>query len=181
MSITKCFHIIDLKLNLDSPDMNSNSTNVGSLIGINDKASGWKLTLYLGNQLLLILFEKGKGVINDNFQKLKQIKPLEKSSLIRETDDASANFDPKWLIDMNGVKSENPSQWDQVEFFLYNVNLFETSLNNNVKPDEFLETIRFNLAHIEHLEEGDIVAFDRGWYQHHAVLTGSLKVDILLT
>jgi hypothetical protein len=173
MPDSKCFHIIDLRLKLDLQDTNNNSNeplkHIGSLIGINDKQKGWQLATYIGNQNLLVLFEKGKGVAREVFAKLSKLKPLEKTRLATE---AADSFESKWRIDMKKVKLDGASPWDEVEFFLYNVNLFDTSLSNKIKPDELLETIRFNLAHIEHLEEGDIVAFDRGWYQHHAVLTG---------
>jgi hypothetical protein len=185
MACSKCYHIIELMLELDLQDTNNNITksepskHIGALIGIKDKQKGWRLATYIGNQILLVLFEKGKSVEREVFAKLSELKPLEKVKLFSVSSDAAKIFESKWLINIVGGIWEKESPWGEVEFYLYNVNIFGTSLSNKIKPDELLETIRLNLAHIEHLEEGDIVAFDRGWYQHHAVLTGKFNFSLL--
>jgi hypothetical protein len=165
MTSPKCFHIIDLKQKLGLSDNEKN--HVGAIIGIADQRRKiWKCAIYAGNGNILVLFEKGKGVTREAFQLLLNLKPIDKSTLEKEA------YDSKWLIDMNSVKFEE-DLWNEIEFFLYSVNLIDTCVANKVKPGEFLENLKFSLAHIEHLEEGDIVAFDRSWYQHHAVLTGN--------
>ena len=170
--MSNCFHIFDLRIKLSIQEFNNNQSNVAGLIGIADQIEKcWKFAIYVGNQNLLILFEKGKGVNKAAFEALSKLKPLNKQTISDE------KFDPKLVIEMGNVKAED-SSWNEIEFFLYKTNLVDTSTSNKVKPEEFLETLKFNLAHVEHLEEGDIIAFDRSFYQHHAVLTDSIRMMV---
>ena len=43
------------------------------------------------------------------------------------------------------------------EFYIYKLNLFQTTKENKIKIDDFLRVLEFNLMLIEILDEGDII------------------------
>ena len=58
------------------------------------------------------------------------------------------------------------------ELNVYETNLFVTPDKNKIKLIDLIKVTEHNLNQIELLEEGDIVAFERSFYSHHAILTG---------
>jgi hypothetical protein len=117
----------------------------------------------LGNGSFCILYEKRKGIKKELFDKLLGIK-----SLFTQTN----------LIDMFKNDAENLGNFPEShEFNIYEINLFETPDKNKIKLMDLIKVIEHNLKQIDVLEEGDIVAFERAFYSHHAILTGS---DLLI-
>ena len=72
------------------------------------------------------------------------------------------------LIDIASLDNEN------LEFFIYRINLFKMCDKLKIRTFDFISTNRFNLEQLLTMEDGDIVSFNRGIYTHHALLTGYL-------
>ena len=142
-------------------DINS----AGCFVGLMEEST-WKLLVYLGNRTLLVLFEKGKGLLHDSMQYLSQNCDIEKQ-----------NFHSKYKADLNLILIDQyQSVRSYAQFYKYNLNIFTTASNNNMKSVDFLHIIKFNLLEIDNLEEGDVILFDRGFYHHSAVLTDKLHM-----
>lgn len=109
-----------------------------------------------GHGKLLVLYEKGKGINSELFDKLMSIKSLTKEVLMRESN----------LIE-GATKLENLEK--ELIFDLYILNILNIK---ECQPNELIKILRFNLNQIETLEEGDIIKFERGLYSHQALLTG---------
>jgi hypothetical protein len=159
------YDFTDIKSELDRGD---NHNYIGNFLGISDqKYKTWKLTLYLGNRNLLKLFETKIGINETAFEIVNQIRPLTRSSL---SDQLKYFIYHNLLIQLDeNVNSELTSLNN--EFYLYDLNIFDTSENNFIKIEEFLNTWKHNLIQINDFEEGDIISFERSFYTHHAVLT----------
>ena len=44
-----------------------------------------------------------------------------------------------------------------LEFYIYKLNLFQTTKENKIKINDFLRVLEFNLNQVESLDEGDII------------------------
>lgn len=164
------YDLIDLGMRLKVRDANNNETQVGKYVGISDqKNKCWKFALYLGNETLLVLYEKGKGTNVAVFEKLKNIKPLTKESLTKSVSSESFS-DSENRIDLKNL-SDQVYLAPHMEYFIYAINLFDTSSANSVKAEQTLDVLKYNLDQIESLDEGDVIAFERSFYEHHALLT----------
>lgn len=109
---------------------------------------------------MLILFEKGKGVNQQNFDKLIRILNLTPEKLKNDLDvKESATKLDVFLV-------------ENLSFDIYLLNIFDICQKEKIKPRNFIETLKYNLNQCETLDEGDIVAFDRTIYSHHAIVTG---------
>jgi hypothetical protein len=120
--------------------------------------------VFKGNDSLLVLYEKGKGINEQNFAKLIRIVDNLTAEKLKNDLDVKAS-----AIKLNTLLSENAC------FDIYSLNIFEMCLKEKIKPKELIETLKKNLKQCESLEEGDIVAFQRGLYSHHAIITGKYK------
>jgi hypothetical protein len=141
---------------------------ISSLIGIADlRKNKWSCGMFVGGGNILLMFEKGKGVIQEAFDKLEHLHSIDKTSL--------QALNSNLLMKMD-VETFQEATWNDIEFFLYNVNIIEMCKKNKVKPTDFLKNLKFSFSQIEHFVEGDVVSFERGLYHHHAVLTGLLKL-----
>jgi hypothetical protein len=137
---------------------------ISSLIGIADlKNKKWTCGMFVGGGNILILFEKGTGVFHGAFKALEKLFSIDKKSLQTLNSDL--------LMEMNADKFQEAT-WNDLEFFLYNVNMIDICKETKVKPAEFLKNLKFSFSQMDHLVEGDIISFERGLYHHHAVLTG---------
>ena len=139
--------------------------STGCCIGLVE-GSTWKFLVYLGEQNLLVLFEKGNGLIKDSIQYIS-----------KNLDNKKPKFDIKQktnlqLILVNQYKAFR----SEAQFYKYDLNLFTTANNNKMKSSDLLQILQFNLCQIDQLEEGDIIMFERGLYHHSAVLTDQLHM-----
>jgi hypothetical protein len=139
--------------------------STGCCIGLVE-GSTWKFLVYLGEQNLLVLFEKGNGLIKDSIQYIS-----------KNLDNKKPKFDIKQktnlqLILVNQYKAFR----SEAQFYKYDLNLFTTANNNKMKSADLLQILQFNLCQIDQLEEGDIIMFERGLYHHSAVLTDQLHM-----
>lgn len=112
------------------------------------------------------MYEKERGIDKPLFDKLASIKNISRDTLKNEN-----TFNEK-AIDFGELANA-----DDLEFDLYRMNVFEICQRESIKPNGLFEVLKFNLSQIDNLEEGDIVRFERGWYSHHALVTGSVVVD----
>ena len=120
---------------------------------------------FLGNQTLVVIYQKDKGVTEAFNELLIALSaPLNKTI---KTADFTASYHVRKFDDLR------PRPW--LEFYKYSkLNLYATSKNFKLRPFDFAKVIEYNLKEIDKLEDGDIVSFDRTYYHHHAVLTGTL-------
>ena len=144
---------------LEDPD------STGCCIGLVD-GSTWKFLVYLGKQNLLVLFEKGNGLIKDSIQYITKNLDSKKLEL---------NINQKTDLQLILVNQYKAFQSD-AQFYKYDLHLFTTANNNKMKSADLLQILQFNLCQIDQLEEGDIIMFERGFYHHSAVLTDQLHM-----
>ena len=109
------------------------------------------------------MYDSENGVIGSSFLRLSKTN-LDRSSL--------SNLEFDHIIDIATFQDKN----EQLEFFIYRLNLFERCKLFKIKTEDFIKTNRSNLEQIHKLDDGDIVSFDRGVYTHHGLLTGYLKL-----
>lgn len=161
---SSCYYLIELLVKLNE----QGDAHIGDFIGISDQATKlWRFAIYIGSNCLLILYTRRQILNESNFKTLSSIKPLTRANLTQAT------FDSKSIVEMNSAIDDKVDRWSDMEYHHYKkMNLFESS-RYGIKPEDFIQTLKFNLCQIEHLEEGDIVAFERSLYHHHAVLTGT--------
>jgi hypothetical protein len=145
--------------------------SIGTFIGISDRTKMcWKLAIYLGlcdlfyflieyfsfkfqtfkgNEKICILFEKGRGIIEEKF--------LENVILLSKT-----NLAPKHLLEIKspGILNYINTFVDQndLEFFIFKLNLFRSPKEARIRIFDFLEILKANLVQIEILEEGDVIS-----------------------
>ena len=133
---------------------------------------------------MCILFEKGDGILESDVY--KKIKEMAKNNLTR---DCLKNLVSKEIFNYPAFYSQKANH----EFFIYDLNIFETPKKEKSKIEIFLKRLEFNLNEINKLDEGDVVgmilthlifiivsflksslnkAFKRSMYHHHAILTG---------
>ena len=140
------------------------SNSFGCCVGLIEKST-WKLLVYLGDRILLVLFELGKGLFHNSIQYLQYL-DIEKQ-----------NFEQKYKADLELILIDQyQSVRSDAQFYKYNLNLITTASNNKMKYADLLQIIKFNLLEIDQLEEGEVIRFDRGFYHHSAVLTDKLHM-----
>ena len=98
---------------------------------------------------MCVLFEKGRGFLEKKFyQNLV--------SVAREN-----KLTPKYLKDLQSPEIINYistfAEKQNFEFYIYKLNLFQTTKENKIKINDFLRVLEFNLNQVESLDEGDII------------------------
>jgi hypothetical protein len=142
-------------------DTNSTGCCIGLVEG-----STWKLLVYLGEQDLLVLFEKGYGIIKDSIE-----------YIFKNMEIKNPKFDLKQKTDLQLILVNHyKAIQSDAQFYKYDLNLFTTAYSNKMKSVDLLQILQFNLCQIDQLEEGDIIMFERGFYHHSAVLTDQLHM-----
>jgi len=97
---------------------------------------------------MCILFEKDTGILkNEVFCKMVQ---MSKNNFTRE---CITKLNSKEIFDYITFYAQKTKQ----EFFIYDLNIFETAKKGNLKIQKFFESLEFNLNEIHNLEEGDVV------------------------
>jgi hypothetical protein len=160
MNTSNFFNISELVTNLTHDE----SVSIGNFIGISDQEC-WSFWIYLGNGKVGPLFEKGKGV-HEKFWNtlLEKSKSLLTSKILIELDSPDiCNL----LTDFSAPR---------LEFYIYQLHVFQTYKGNNITV--FLDTLKYNLTQIETFDEGDVIAFKRTGYHHHAILTDKSRMFV---
>lgn len=110
----------------------------------------------IGHGKLLMLYERGKGVNKELFDRLKAMKEFTKDTFMKDS-----------------VLLEKSMKLDDLEgglkFDIYRMNIFTIP---ECKPSALITVLLTNLGQIETFEEGDIIKFHRNLYSHQALLTG---------
>jgi hypothetical protein len=130
----------------------NDNNSIGRFIGITDhNKKCWLCAIYVGNQKLAVLYDGSltDGIVESNFKPLLKI-----------------NFD--FLLDFDKFKYKQ----NEYEFFMYRINLFDTSLDYNLNTFDLVKTMQVNFRRLHNFDECDVVSFHRGAYSHHGLLTG---------
>lgn len=141
----------------------NDKNNIGTLIGISNlRNKTWMCCLMLDSDKMAVLYDgsKPKSVIESNFEQLSSSRNLDENGLLK------LNF-------ANVVKLDDfQSNQNDLEFFIYNMNIFSLSKMNNLTTSKLISVIKYNFDVLSQLDESDVVKCDRGAYSHHAILTG---------
>ena len=108
------------------------------------------------------MYKSNYGIIYDSFKKLRLIENLNKHQI--------------FLIDIKQFLflKDCDESYRNMNFNIYKLNLFDLAKESNLKISEVLEINLQNLKIILNLDDGDIISFSRGFYSHHAIVTGIL-------
>ena len=132
------------------------------LVENENENSNWKFLVYLGEQKLLLLFEKNNGLLPESIDYLSsEMTRCDRDNVLRRFEIPQTGIQ---LIELNEDIASD------AQFYKYNLNLFKTAINNNMRSAELLDIIRSNLLQIQTLQKGDIIWFDRKLFHHAAVL-----------
>ena len=75
---------------------------------------------------------------------------------------AKTNLTPKHLLELNSPEIINYishfADKNEHEFYIYKLNIFQTTTEFKIKIYDFLKVIEFNLSQFETFEEGDIIS-----------------------
>jgi hypothetical protein len=96
---------------------------------------------------MCLLFESGIGIKTNEFNKLMAIS---KNQLTREY---LKNLSSEKIFNFIAYYAEKT----KFEFYIYDLNIFETPKKANLKIDKFLELLQMNLKEIDNLEDGDTI------------------------
>ena len=105
------------------------------------------VTIELGNFNVCVLYEQGRGLHAKQFFETLLAK-------------AKASLTSKHLSELESPDIANLldfGQTQQLEFYIYKLNLFHTCKENKIKAYDFLKTLQFNLTQIEAFDEGDVI------------------------
>jgi transcription initiation factor IIE alpha subunit len=96
---------------------------------------------------LCLLFETGKGIITNEFNKLMAI------AKNQPTREYLENLTSEKIFNFISYYAEKT----KYEFYIYDLNIFETPKIANLKIEKFLEILQMNLKEIDNLENGDMI------------------------
>ncbi len=155
--------IFSLNLQQFKTEIVNDCDSIGRFVGIADLLKQtWKFCIYIGNEKLALLYDGSttSGIIKSNF------KPLSGEKNLVKTDFLKLKFD--FLVELSEFR---PNEC-HYEFFVYKMNLFQTSKEFKLNTLDLVKTLQINMERLHELQEGDIVSFERGLYSHHGLLTG---------
>lgn len=130
-------------------------SKIGVCFGISSNQDKYKFAIYLGNKQALVLYERGRGVDKNVFDRLGSMKTLDKKLL---TTDGEIG---KSLTNLEHLPIE-------ALYDVYFMNVFEIK---ECTLKALFDTIKHNLTQLETLEEGDVIKFERTLYSHQGLLT----------
>jgi hypothetical protein len=144
-------------------EISNDKNSIGRFIGITDHTKkAWLCAIYVGNQKLAILYDGSltDGIVESNFKPLLETKNLSKTDFIK--------IDFNFLLDFDKFKYKQ----NGYEFFMYRINLFDTSKEFNLNTIDLVKTMQVNFKRLHNFDECDVISFHRGTYSHHGLLTG---------
>ncbi len=96
---------------------------------------------------MCFLFETGKGIITNEFDKLMAI------AKNQPTREYLENLTSEKIFNFISYYAEKT----KYEFYIYDLNIFETPKKANLKVEKFLKIFQMNLKEINNLENGDTI------------------------
>ena len=142
----------------------------GDMVGLfATKANKFRVGLFLDESRIAVIYERGLGADNQLLDLLAKTCQDSKSLGNVETKDV-VNFE----------------DFLNMDFELYNLNVFAKAKEFDSSPAQYLEIIKHNLNQLESFKVGDIIKFE-GYrifdayvlYHHHAIFTGELTLESL--
>ncbi len=78
------------------------------------------------------------------------------------------------MIDINELLFVNDSLYnsENLDFSIYKLNIYDLAKESKLSIAQIFEINKENLKIVSCLDDGDIISISRGFYSHHAIVTG---------